>query len=141
MLLGRAWSLQVGSPFSGEPSDAVNGGLDTGTPTLRKYTLIRRSRPRRRAVSTAKPPRLPEETGDPETRWRRCNSSHVRCIVSSEAPTSPPRLPRCTAWPLSLNLSSLSWHLVHLSGGHHRWRDLPITFPGEFSSSRLGSGL
>jgi hypothetical protein len=73
-----------------------------------------------------------KEIGDLGTRLCRCNSSHVRCIVSSEAPTSPPRLPRCTAWPLSLHLSSRSWHLVRLAGGHHRLRDLSIMFPGEF---------
>lgn len=93
--------------------------------------------PRRRAVSISTARR--DWRGDPDTRWCRCSKpSHVRCIVSivsSEAPTSPPLLPRCTAWPPSLNLSSLSWRLVHLAGGHHRLRDLPIVFPGEFPSS------
>ena len=98
------------------------------------HTRRRRRRP---------PPRtqLPKETTDQDTRRCRCKSSRARFFSPSSAPMSPPPLPQFTASSLP-DISSLSWHLVHLAGGHHHQglRDefllsfkICVMFPGEIS--------
>ena len=95
------------------------------------HTRRRRRRP---------PPRtqLPKETTDQDTRRCRCKSSRARFFSPSSAPMSPPPLPQFTASSLP-DISSLSWHLVHLAGGHEFLHALPqpinrcVMFPGEIS--------
>jgi hypothetical protein len=60
--------------------------------------------------------------------------------VFSDTLTSPPLLPQWPASPAPRDLSSLSWPLQRLAGGHQRLRDefphswyLSVVFPGVFS--------